>query len=149
MRTRTTIWSCLSFLLLSFPALYGILPSSVNGAIPGADNAKAYTDAIYAEESLAFNRATLGEAYKTAGKHNPTWDAQVLTYLERTAVAFSYANMQLRPKSVPSLKQLSDEGQALIAMGCDDPLVIYGHASNLNDSRTQFAVRVYSVQSAH
>ena len=132
---RRTFICRLLILTLALESASRLLPRYARGEIPGADNAKAYTDAIYGEESLTFNRATMGEAYKIAGKRDAKWDAAALAYLEDMAMSFSYEGMPLRPKTVPSLKQLRDQGDALIAKGCDDPLVIYCHAINLSDAR--------------
>lgn len=98
-----------------------------------------YTYHDWIRDALEWNQQTLAEAYKAHGKRSPKWDDQAMAYLDAIAHQFSVGggsipgfyeppadNPYTRAKAIPA-------GAAVLAAGCDDPLVLYCHAAMLND----------------
>ncbi len=68
---------------------------------------------------LAFLRRTMIEAYQTVGKRDPAWDETAVRFMEGFVQAWS-----TRP--VGEFADTADkEGQALVQLGCTDPLILY------------------------
>jgi len=80
---------------------------------------KAGTAKEFNERALAFNRHTMGSAYETVGRKDERWDASAKAYLDRFAEIF--ANL------AGGGNEIREKGAALLAAGCDDPLVLYCH----------------------
>lgn len=80
---------------------------------------KAGTAKDLTEQALAFNRRTMGTAYETVGRKNERWDDSAKAYLDRFAEIF--ADM------ADGGNEIREKGAALLADGCDDPLVLYCH----------------------
>lgn len=96
------------------------------GAIPGADNPKAYTEHDYRKQLLEFNHRTIVDAYQQVGHHDPKWDDAANKFLEAMAVELSDSDaepMYRLPTARPSHDEIESLGRAAIAAGCDDPLV--------------------------
>jgi hypothetical protein len=83
--------------------------------LPSGPGAKTWRD--YDAARLDFSRATLAEAYKQAGHRNPAWDQRALDLLE----LYAQGTVSLTPSGNDKLVA---NAQALIAAGCDDPLVL-------------------------
>ena len=73
----------------------------------------------FSERLLAFNRRTLTEAYKQVGLRDPKWDDLVIRYLDHCAQAFT------EPHEAPPAESIRAVGKEIIALGCNDPLVLY------------------------
>ena len=79
--------------------------------------------ARFSDDCLAWNRATLGDAYAKVGKRDPKWDGPAREALDRAARLFS---MREDPLVTPG-DVFGPARQAVLA-GCDDPLVLYLYA---------------------
>ena len=88
-------------------------------------SADVYTEKQYREKELKFNRRTMSEAYKWAGKKNPKWDDEAINYLEMFTEKFSGM------PNAPQYAELEIEGRELIDLGCDDPLILYCYGTAL------------------
>jgi len=86
---------------------------------------EAYTTRDFREEVLAFNRRTIGGAYRELGSRDPRWDAAALEFLENLSREFAHLPGR------PSMEELRAEGEKLIQAGCDDPMVFYGYGTAL------------------
>src|SRR6266545_4585528 len=82
--------------------------STTWGAIPGADDPKAYTEHHYRKSLLEFNRRTLSEAYKQVGKRDPKWVQDAIKFLDGIALRFSNARVawQYELPDMPDLQTL-------------------------------------------
>lgn len=85
-------------------------------------------DDSWAQTRLQWNRRTLLEAYRTAGQTNPAWDRIAEEALEQFAQSFG-----LPHAGVPAATLLRST-QALVDLGCEDPLIFYLHAVALERS---------------
>jgi hypothetical protein len=83
------------------------------------------TQQDYVKLCLAWNRATLGEAYQRCGRKNPAWDAAAGRLLE--AAAQDLASGPERPTQ----EQFLAAAQPLRAAQCTDPLAQYAIAEAL------------------
>jgi hypothetical protein len=92
-------------------------------AIP--TGATAYCTTNLRTERLRFNRRMMVESYRKIGRHNPVWDAAALRYLE----ACSRSSSGIPNSSTPEV--LARTGQALINLGCNDPMIEYNFGLNL------------------
>lgn len=91
----------------------------------------------YEGETLEFHRDTLGRDFMRQGSRDPRWDAQAVEFLEKCALAWSKAD------SISTARLIAD-GQAVLALGCDDPMVQCGLAYALQDvERYAEAVPLY------
>lgn len=81
--------------------------------------------------------------YKAIGKRDPKWDEPATKFLDALAHYFanSKAEDRYRIEPLPTLKELEVQGRALIALGCDDPLVVYGLAVALDNQDKRQEVR--------
>lgn len=115
---------------------------TASGQAPrGKDDGKAgrskpaavYTEHDRLREVLEYNRASLAGAYAKHGKHGP-WDKEAAEFLDQVAVYFTYSSVgaQYRDVPTPDAEELRVGAAALIALGCDDPLVHYCHGSILH-----------------
>jgi hypothetical protein len=76
----------------------------------------------------AFYHAAFVDAYQAHGHHDPAWDDLAVKYLDMCARDRStYEN---RYRYLPDRKAV---GEAVMAAGCDDPLVCYMRARDLDD----------------
>ena len=105
------------------------------GAIPGASDPKVVTEHTFRAALLDFNRRTSVETYKQVGRRDPKWDEPAVAFLETLARYFANSNVASRYKiePVPTLEELESRGRAVVALGCDDPLVLYGLALALDN----------------
>ena len=76
-------------------------------------------------KKYAFNRRTMVDAYKEVGDRNPKWDEQAIEFLDEVAKYFSGVEQG------PCEKQVRQDGQSVMELGCTDPLVKYCHARML------------------
>ncbi len=83
---------------------------------------------LWEQMRLQWNRRTLLEAYRSAGQTNAAWDRIAEEALEHFARAFA-----LPHAGVPAAT-LSRPTQALVDLGCEDPLMLYLHAVALERS---------------
>jgi hypothetical protein len=79
-------------------------------------------------DMLAWNRRTLGDAYEKVGKKDPRWDGVAREALDAAARNFSYV---IDPETY--LGDIHNATQQAIALGCDDPLILYLHARSFPD----------------
>ncbi|HEV2293916.1 MAG TPA: hypothetical protein VGR35_08665 [Tepidisphaeraceae bacterium] len=93
------------------------------------------TEHAFRAALLDFNRRTSVETYKAVGKRDPKWDQPAVAFLEVLARYFanSKAADRYRIEPAPTLQELEAQARALISIGCDDPLVIYGLAVALDN----------------
>ncbi len=123
----TRVFTCIAVLL--------VCPHVLRAEIPGASDPKAITEHTFRAALLDFNRRTSVETYKQVGKRDPKWDEPAIAFLESVARYFANTNVaaryQIQP--APTLKELEAQGRAVIALGCDDPLVVYGLAVALDN----------------
>ena len=105
--------------------------------IPGADDPKAYTYHQFIKGERDYNRRQLVEAYRSVGNRNPKWDDDAVAALEALAEAFARANME--PIYFGGVKADNDRRDVLaaaekaVALGCDDPMLLYAHGAMLDD----------------
>lgn len=76
-----------------------------------------------ARDRLAWNRATLGEAYEKVGRKDPQWDEAARKALETGALYFSRQNLTLLEAT-----EVYEPAKKAVDAGCDDPLVLYFYA---------------------
>ncbi|MCD4653159.1 hypothetical protein K8T06_04425 [bacterium] len=83
----------------------------------------SYAD--FKELQYTVNHRLIIEAYKKVGKKDPVWDDAVLDFLDNVT-------LKLSGKGGGSYRKLSEMGDRLIQMGCNDPMVLnyYGLALN-------------------
>jgi hypothetical protein len=122
--------------VMSLVALAAFAPSAlVRGAIPGADKPNAYTYHQFIKADREYNRRTIVEAYKSAGKRDAKWDKEALAALEGLAERFTGANLE---RLYFGGAKVEDETIARTAekasgLGCDDPMVLYAWGAMLHD----------------
>ncbi len=111
-----------------------ILRVPAHGAIPGADDPKAFTEHDYRRALLEFNTRTLSESYRQVGSRDPKWDAQVIAFLDATAKVFAYGDAAPQYNVLPddATAELEKLGKAARDAGCDDPLVKYCYGVSLS-----------------
>ena len=117
--------------------VFALVGAETRGAIPGADNPKAYTHHDHVKGKCEFDRRTLAGVYKAMGKRDAKWDAAAEKFLETMAVYFSYgfADPLYRGKmEMPTHEGALAEAKAAVDAGCDDPLVLYCRAAVMDDS---------------
>lgn len=104
------------------------------GALTRPAEAGPYTWHDYYRECLEFNRATLGDAYRTAGARGP-WDADAERFFERLALHLSAGAVgpAYQPAAVPPRKELIAEAKAILDLRCGDALIAYFHAGLMHD----------------
>jgi hypothetical protein len=73
-------------------------------------------------EMLAWNSRTLGGAYEKVGKKDPRWDKYAREALDAAARNFSHV---IDPQTY--LWDIQRATQNAVALGCDDPLILYLH----------------------
>lgn len=114
---------------------------ALQAAIPVDPN--AVTEHAFRAALLDFNRRTSVETYKQVGKRDPKWDEPAIAFLE--AMARYFANYRVatryRINPVPTLKELEAQGRAVVALGCDDPLILYGLAAALDNQNKRSEAR--------
>lgn len=116
----------------------GALTRISAAAIPGADNPKCYTEHTYRQQLLEFNHRTIVDAYQQVGHHDAKWDADANKFLEAITVRLSDAGAEsfnMLPNPLAPAEQLEAMGRAVLAEGCDDPLVIDMFCIVLNDEQ--------------
>lgn len=79
-------------------------------------------------ELLGYEREALVEAYKRLGKRDPNWDKQLVAFLEDAA------RLRAGVESRKSIQELIDDGEAVIELGCEEP-VLYAIVGSLRTSR--------------
>jgi thiol-disulfide isomerase/thioredoxin len=84
------------------------------------ETAGTYTIDDYREAALAAGRAELVEGYRQSGSRNEAWDEQAIQLIEMCLQVYA------RMPGAATMPELQQAGQALIDLGCDDPLVLYG-----------------------
>ncbi|MBM4078872.1 MAG: redoxin domain-containing protein, partial [Planctomycetes bacterium] len=90
---------------------------------------EARTERDYRELLRKWHLRTTVEMYDKVGRRNPAWDAQARRYMERFAAYFG------KSPDAPPLSELVKEGEALVALGCDDPVVRYYYGVALHLSK--------------
>ena len=106
-------------------------PAKADSAKPAA---AAYTEHDYRKSLLAHNRRTMAGEYDEVGIRG-AWDAEAVKFLDAMVVHFTYGPTwpQYRVVPVPTREELIKAGRAVVAAGCDDPLVRYCLAAMLDD----------------
>ncbi len=89
---------------------------------------EAYTQKQFDEAFDKFQQRTMEEAYQTAGKRNPSWDEAALKFIKDCRLYLAYDHF-----SAENQDKLVNAGEKLLAMGCDDPLVVYLYGALLQD----------------
>jgi len=100
------LWVVLGMAGTGLPAVAGAAP------IPAGPEARTHTD--YNKATLTWNLATTLEAYQRVGRRDPRWDEAATKFLDMCARGL---NKSLTPA------QFAEAGQAVLAAGCDDPLI--------------------------
>ncbi|TWT33493.1 hypothetical protein KOR34_33250 [Posidoniimonas corsicana] len=98
----------------------------LTGPIPLKPGATTVRD--FAASKLAFNRRTLVDAYAEHGSHNDAWDEQATQFLSEVARHFG------GDEGFKMQAELAEMGQAVLALGCDDPMVQYCVGAMLQDA---------------
>ena len=108
---------------------------NAEAAAPASKPAASTFHEVY-KRYLAFNRRTLSESYKAVGKHDSAWDDKAVVFLDRMAGYFAAQMVPevYRPAEPYSHKQGLADGAALVAGGCDDPMVLYCYGAILMDA---------------
>src|SRR5258706_7696364 len=124
---RSICRRCFALLIITLP------PALVRADLPAKPN--PYPEKDRYRECVEFNRKSLIDTYKAIGHKNPAWDADTIKFLDDAAVHFSsvlsHAIDQPKP---PDFKKLTDDGDALVKKGCDDPMVLYCYGVFLGDN---------------
>ncbi len=94
--------------------------SSLTVVFPTGSAAKTLID--MRPDRYAFHRRTLIDPYREVGKRDAKWDDSAEAFLDEMAKHFS------RLKGYKKVDELLILGDAVIKLGCDDPLVRYCHA---------------------
>jgi hypothetical protein len=137
---RQTVRVLLAALILSgIPCPLLAKAEAGDEPLPKPDPAKPaaaapYTEHDYRRALLAHNRRTMGGEYNEIGSRG-AWDAEAVKLLDAMAVHFTYGPTwpQYRTVPVPTREELIKAGRAVVAAGCDDPLVRYCLAAMLDD----------------
>jgi tetratricopeptide (TPR) repeat protein len=118
-----------------------VLVAMMSAIAPAAEKpgpaTKPYTYIEYSRDLLDFNRKTVVEPYQKIGKRDPKWDAKAIAYLEEIVQQWTQSPLPdfYRPHtSTHTYTVALPLGQALVDLGCDDPMVLYCHAGQLMDS---------------
>lgn len=77
---------------------------------------------LFNDTMLARNRRTLVDAYLKVGQRDPKWDGPMIAFLDGIALTMS------RQKNAPDSQTLLDQADRLLALGCTDPMLLYGRA---------------------
>lgn len=77
---------------------------------------------LFNDTMLARNRRTLVDAYLKVGQCDPKWDGPMIAFLDGIALTMS------RQKNEPDSQTLLDQADRLLALGCTDPMLLYGRA---------------------
>src|SRR5450759_3033398 len=95
--------------------------TTVFGAAPKPElipsSPKAYTQAQFNKARLAYYNRVIVESYKKLGTHDSKWDAAATTFLQHYCEGIVYLHAMSRSK------EIAEEGKAVIASGCSDPMV--------------------------
>src|ERR1043166_3854085 len=75
------------------------------------------------DNRLAWNRKTLLDAYRSAGKRNPAWDAEA----EKALDAFAKIRASNGARGADDFRDVRDSARAAVAAGCNDPMIAYLH----------------------
>jgi hypothetical protein len=107
-------------------------PEYVPQPIPTA--ASSRTGAEDRARFAEWDRRNLVEAYQRVGRRNPIWDEAALQFISRHELVEMWSSEELVP-----------EGRRLVALGCDDPLVLYLVALDLwlTDMESGDATRLF------
>lgn len=125
--------------LLASAAVLALAPAAL-AQIP--NNPDAPTMSQFLEASAAHERAASVEAYQKTGNHDPKWDAAATGFLEHLAQTF--AKLPQRP----SQEALEREGRAVVDLGCDDPMVLYGYGFALDRRPHHRDAEIYLLKAA-
>ena len=77
---------------------------------------------LFNDTMLARNRRTLVDAYLKVGQRDPKWDGPMIAFLDGIALTMSHQ------KNEPDSQTLLDQADQLLALGCTDPMLLYGRA---------------------
>jgi len=80
------------------------------------------------EVNRKWHHRTSIDIYAKVGQTNEKWDAAAVRYLEKIAKMFAGT------PDAPKAPELVPEGEALVKMGCTDPVVLYSHGAVLHFS---------------
>lgn len=97
---------CLTVIMFRHPVAEGI-PLSPN----------ALTQERVSKVVLKFHQRTIVDAYKEYGIHNPKWDSAAKQFLDE------YAESCVTKKDGDQYSRIAEDGNAVIQMGCTDPMV--------------------------
>lgn len=78
----------------------------------------AYTHSQFDKVRLAYYNRVIVEAYRAHGDHTAKWDKAALAFLTE------YCDSIVHPLSLTDGKRMTADGQAIVAQGCQDPLVL-------------------------
>ncbi len=111
---------------LAVAAVLLLFPPWTYAEIPGASDSKVVTEHNFRAALLDYNRRTSVETYKQVGHRDPKWDEPAVAFLEAMARYFANSGVATRYRFQPvaTLEELEAQGRAVLALGCDAPLVI-------------------------
>jgi hypothetical protein len=108
------------------------LPLTLRAALyqpaPIPAGTEAPTGAEFREAFQRFQRRTLDEAYQRFSERSPAYDEAALRYVEAWRARFANA------PGAASADSLAADGRRLVALGCEDPLILYLLGTGLQDS---------------
>lgn len=109
-------------LMIPAVALFLVTSLAIDAAVAAAP--ATYHDTY--RQDLALYREHWVGGYRQAGKHSDTWDKQVIAFLEASAIreAGDSVDSFYWPTDMPTQQQLAAQAEALVELGCDDPLVL-------------------------
>lgn len=114
-------------IVLSSILTLGAAERSTAAPIPAGPDAPVARDML--QQHLAFNRATLAQAYDRVGKRNPAWDDAAHALLEQ--LALTTADAPDRPTTATLLEAATE---LVVKSKCDDPLILYAYGYALEAS---------------
>jgi len=124
MLRRVLVVAALSWLFAVLPGCFALhrlaraqAESHEGKPIPCGPEARTLRD--FSELALRCNMRTMVDAYGEVGKRSPAWDRAATKFLSDCARCFA------ETPDAPDERALLGQANALLASGCDDPLVLY------------------------
>ena len=106
---------------------------------PAATGPAGFTRHDYLKAVLEFNRRTLSDAYKRAGKHDPKWDEPAAEFFDKMALRMALGGADYF-YTLPGAETVTTErmlplAEQLHSAGCDDPMFLYCYGTLLSDAQ--------------
>jgi hypothetical protein len=92
---------------------------------PIPSGADAYIWSNLSADERSFYQRMQVDAYRSGGLRDSKWDLEAVRYLE------AYSDYATSTLGAPDFDQLAEHGDAVIELGCKDPLVLYLYATIL------------------